>query len=256
MTRYRSPAFCFSSHAHPDAPVHLKDVQTAIFRGLWIFIVWCVLFGLLGCRPILRTQEQLQGAPPARDLLAAYVLDQLQTHPAKYFSVGGVRLGDPKERVEALWGKPSRQTGDRSTWGDADGNPLYSVLWKEVVTRVSAQSPPKRESLVVQIDLFPACSSVLHPDNRVLLSEAIRQSAVRQKLFAAIPFPQHTRLAKRFFYLQRGWAVVLFSELIPSQQKIPYVVRLFLETPTTPLRQGTSQAKPTQQPQTHVTARL
>jgi hypothetical protein len=208
----------------------------AMFRGLWTFMVWCFAFGLLGCRPILRTQEQLHGAPPSRDLIAAYVLDQLPTYPAKYFSVGGVRLGDPKERVEALWGKPSRQTDDRSTWGDVDGNPLYSVLWKEVVTRANAQSPPKRESLVVQIDLFPACSSILHPDNRVLLSEAIRQNAVRQKLFAAIPFPQHTRLAKRFFYLQRGWAVVLFSELIPSQQKIPYVVRLFLETPTTPLR--------------------
>jgi hypothetical protein len=206
--------------------------------------VWYVVMGLFGCRPILRTQEQLRGAPPTRDLIAAYVLDQLKTLPAQQFSVGGVRLGDPQERVFDLWGRPTRQTAQRSTWGDADGNPLYSVLWKNVITRANLRAPLKQQRLVATIDLFPACASLLHPDNRPLLSDAIRQSTYRNKLFAALSFPQHTRLAKRFLYLQRGWAVVLFSDLLPSQQKIPYVVRLFLENSRTPLRQGTSQTNP------------
>ncbi|MCB9638755.1 MAG: hypothetical protein H6727_07615 [Myxococcales bacterium] len=181
-----------------------------------------VLLTLSGCLP-LRTKEQLKGADPTWDLVAASVLSRVQKEPSGRFSVEGVRLGDPRSRVFALWGKPSRERDQRATWGSKDGEPLRSVRW--VFPRGISKNV---EPIVREIDLFPAFVKLLHPDNRDLLSIKIQDHAFRKKLFATTPITRHTRLAKRFLYIRRGWGVVIFSELLPSQKKIPYVVRLFV----------------------------
>ena len=200
--------------------MHLPPLSRSLLHLFQRFCLLLLAGSLSGCLGHLRTKEQLLGADPASDLVAAPVLSLLSKRHAESFSVNGVRLGDPRSRVLSLWGKPSRENQEAATWEDTNGQSLLHLLWLKL--------PSRKEAIAIQIDLFPAYRERLHPKNRSLLTLAhIEQPKERQALLGNAFRTQHGRLAKRFFYDRYGWGFLFFSHLLPSSQQIPFVVRLY-----------------------------
>lgn len=184
--------------------------------------------GAVSCVPLRYNQQQLLGAEPRRDLLAAKVVGRLSRLSSERLSVKGVRLKDSLSRVRRLWGPPSGQSKNSLFWTDSKGTYWLRVsLYRR--EGLGKSKKEKKKLYVRQIDIFSAYQPQLHPENRVLLQPArIRSKDWRTRIFGDPGALQEQGLYQLYNYPKRGYRLLLFSRSLPFGQRLRSAFTLFL----------------------------